>query len=156
MRKERPMVTLVIGVLLGGVGLMMLLSEAFSFAGWVAGNRMFASFVAMLVSTLLLSIELFRKITKDTSPAIPTPQRRHTDPRPAVSAYRQSSEPAVPPIPPAPPAPPAPPSAPVPAPVSEKVLNGDKSFMAKAPTTPSWAKAPRAEDAEMLAVGPQS
>ena len=149
MRKERPMVTLVIGVLLGGVGLMMLLSEAFSFAGWVAGNRMFASFVAMLVSTLLLSIELFRKITKDTSPAIPTPQRRHTDPRPAVSAYRQSSEPAVPPIPP------APPSAPVPAPVSEKVLNGDKSFMAKAPTTPSWAKAPRAEDAEMLAVGPQ-
>ena len=152
MRKERPMVTLVIGVLLGGVGLMMLLSEAFSFAGWVAGNRMFASFVAMLVSTLLLSIELFRKITKDTSPAIPTPQRRHTDPRPAVSAYRQSSEPAVPPIPPAPP---APPSAPVPAPVSEKVLNGDKSFMAKAPTTPSWAKAPLAEDAEMLAVGPQ-
>jgi hypothetical protein len=147
-RKERPMGTLVIGVLLGGVGLVMLLAEAISFAGWIAGNRMLASFVALLLSILLLSVELFCKIKKDTAPAVPTPQRRHTDPQPAVLSDRQSSEPAVPPpltlVP-----------VPVPAPVSEKVMNGDKSFMAKASTAPSWAKASRDEAAAALVIGPQ-
>ena len=147
-RKERPMGTLVIGVLLGGVGLVMLLAEAISFAGWLAGNRMLASFVALLLSILLLSVELFCKIKKDTAPAVPTPQRGHTDPQPAVLSDRQSSEPAVPPpltlVP-----------VPVPAPVSEKVMNGDKSFMATRMEQPSWMRAPRKEDAAALVIGPQ-
>jgi len=153
MRKEHPRVTLVICVVLCAVGLVMIFSEAMSFRGWVAGNRMLAAFVSLLFGTVLLTVELYFGIRR-TSIASVVPQSPTMPPIPqSRNTYFQSGAPATPSAPPAAPAPP-PPSAPVPAPVSEKVLNGDKSFMAKAPTTPSWAKAPRAEDAAVLAIGP--
>lgn len=159
MRRERPMATLVIGVLVGVVGLVMLLSEAISFAGWIAGNRMLASFAALLISVTLLSTELYRKITVEPSPApAELPCRLHHN----GHQKRRTPSPATPVVDNGPIEPPEVESdtganlsqavrlvAPAPS------VPGDKSFMSGGSQPPGWAKAQREELRGILGIGPQ-